>query len=200
MGLVDRVKNILLQPNAEWAVINTELTNTATLYKTYIIPLAAIGPVCYAIGISVFGLHLPFGLGTIRYSITTALTQAVVRYVLNLCTVFIFALIIDALAPSFGGQKNQVQALKVSAYSSTAAWVVGVVGLFPAIGILQLLGLYSLYLLWAGLPVCMKSPKEKTTAYTIVAILVAIVLYVVISAIATILMPSAYSMGGVRTS
>jgi len=44
MGLVDRVKNILLQPNAEWAVINTELTNTATLYKTYIIPLAAIGP------------------------------------------------------------------------------------------------------------------------------------------------------------
>ncbi|OLC06910.1 MAG: hypothetical protein AUH42_04540 [Gemmatimonadetes bacterium 13_1_40CM_70_11] len=200
MALVDRVKKILLQPNAEWAVINAELTNSATLYKSYIIPLAAIGPVCYAVGISVFGLHLPFGFGTIRYSITTALTQAVVRYALSLLGVFLFALIIDALAPSFGGQKNQVQALKVSAYSSTAAWVVGVVGIFPNVGILAILGLYSLYLLWAGLPVCMKSPKEKATAYTIVVILVGIVLYFVIGAVAAIFMPSAYSMGGLRTS
>src|SRR2546425_683377 len=106
----------------------------------------------------------------------------------------------NALAPSFGGQKNQVQALKVSAYSSTAAWVVGVVGIFPNVGILAILGLYSLYLLWAGLPVCMKSPKEKATAYTIVVILVGIVLYFVIGAVAAIFMPSAYSMGGLRTS
>src|SRR3989442_1557869 len=123
MALVDGVKKILLQPNAEWAVINAELTNPATLYKTYIIPLAAIGPVCFAIGISVFGLHLPFGLGTIRYSVTTALTQAVVQYAQNIVFVFLLALIIDALAPSFGGQRNQVQALKVSAYSCTAFWV-----------------------------------------------------------------------------
>src|SRR5713101_1801708 len=97
VALVDRVKKILLQPNAEWAVINGELTNTATLYKTYIIPLAAIGPVCYAIGISVFGMHLPFGFGTLRYSITTALTQAVVQYAQNIVFVFLLALIIDAL-------------------------------------------------------------------------------------------------------
>ncbi len=200
MALVDRVKNILLQPNAEWAVIGSELTDTATLYKTYIIPLAAIGPVCFAIGISLFGMHLPFGLGTIRYSITTALTQAVVRYLLNLCTVFILALIIDALAPSFGGQKNQVQALKVSAYSWTAVWVIGVVELFPNIGILGIFGLYSAYLLWAGLPVCMKSPKDKATPYAIVVILVAIVLYFVIGVIAALLLPSAYSMSGLRTS
>ena len=199
VALVTRVKNILLQPNAEWAVINGEFTDTATLYKSYIVPLAAIGPVCFAIGISVFGQHLPFGLGTIRYSITTALTVAAVRYALSLIGVFLFALIIDALAPSFGGQKNQVQALKVSAYSSTAQWVVGVVGLFPNVGILALLGLYSLYLLWAGLPVCMKSPKEKATAYTIVAILVAIVIYIVLGAIAAIFMPSGYGLGGVRT-
>lgn len=200
MALVDRVKAILLKPNEEWAVIDKEFTDTATLYKTYILPLAAIGPVCYAIGISVFGLRLPFGFGTIQLPFTTAVIQAVIRYCLSLVGVFVFALIVDALAPSFGGTKNQVQALKVVAYSSTASWVVGVFSLFPSIGVLQILGLYSLYLLYAGLPVCMKSPKDKAVAYTIVAILVAIVLYFVIGAVAAIFMPSYSGMGGMRTT
>src|SRR5713226_3406041 len=199
MALVDRVKNILLQPNAEWAAIASELTNMGTLYRSYIIPLAAIAPICGAIGWSVFGISLPF-TGSVRLPLTTALTNAAIMYALALAGVFLFAVIIDALAPSFGGQKNQVQALKVAAYSSTAAWVVGVVGLFPNVGLLAILGLYSLYLLWAGLPVCMKSPKEKATAYTIVVILVGIVLYFVIGAVAAVFMPSAYSMGGLRTS
>ena len=45
MALVDRVKNILLTPREEWQVIDAEPTTPAELYKEYIIPLAAIGPV-----------------------------------------------------------------------------------------------------------------------------------------------------------
>jgi hypothetical protein len=46
------------------------------------------------------------------------------------------------------------------------------------------LGLYSLYLLYLGLPVLMKSPREKAMAYTAVVILAAIVLFMVIGVIA----------------
>ena len=196
MALVDRVKKILLQPNDEWAVINSELTNAGTLYKTYIIPLAAIGPVCGAIGWSLFGISLPF-TGAVRLPVTTALTNAAIMYALALVGVFLFAVIIDALAPSFGGQKNQVQALKVAAYASTASWVGGVFTLVPALSIIALVcSLYSLYLLYAGLSPLMKSPRDKAVPYAIVIILVGIVLFVVLAAVRRAFLPSMADLGG----
>jgi hypothetical protein len=196
MALVDRVKKILLQPNDEWAVINSELTNAGTLYKTYIIPLAAIGPVCGAIGWSLFGISLPF-TGAVRLPVTTALTNAAIMYALALVGVFLFAVIIDALAPSFGGQKNQVQALKVAAYASTASWVGGVFTLVPALSIIALVcSLYSLYLLYAGLSPLMKSPRDKAVPYAIVIILVGVVLFVVLAAVRRAFLPSMADLGG----
>lgn len=183
MGLVDRVKRILLSPRQEWQVIDGEVTTPVDLYKGYIAPLAAIGPIAQAVGYSVFGLTLPF-VGTYRTPVGSAITSAVVAYVLTLVGVYVLALIIDALAPTFGGTKNQMQALKVAAYSSTASWVAGIFGLIPALSILSILGLYSLYLLYLGLPVLMKSPPEKAMGYTVVVILAAIVLFMLIGLVA----------------
>ncbi len=183
MGLVDRVKNILLKPREEWSVIDTEPATVASLYTGYILPLAAIPPICHAIGSAVFGLRLPF-VGTWRTPIGSAVTSAVVMYVLTLVGVYVLALIIDNLAPTFSGTKNQVQALKVAAYSYTAAWVVGIFSLLPALSILGLLGIYSLYLLYLGLPVLMKSPPEKAFGYTAVVIIVGIILSIIIGVVA----------------
>lgn len=184
MALVDRVKNILLTPKTEWEVIDAEPATVANLYKGYIIPLAAIGPVAQAIGFSVFGMPVPF-LGTYRTPVGSAISSAVITYVLTLVGVYVLALIIDALAPSFGGTKNQIQALKVATYSYTAAWVAGIFGLLPALSLLSILGVYSLYLLYLGLPVLMKAPKEKALPYTAVVIIVGIVLSVAIGLVAT---------------
>ena len=186
MALVDRVKKILLSPKTEWEVIDAEPTTVADLYKGYIIPLAAIGPVAQAIGFSVFGMSVPF-LGTYRTPIGSAVTQAVVSYVLMLVAVFVLAIIIDALAPTFNGTQNRIQALKVAAYSYTASWVGGIFMLIPMLSMLAiLLGFYSLYLLYLGLPVLMKSPKEKAMSYTVVVILAAIVLFMLIGFVGTL--------------
>lgn len=183
MALMERAKNILLQPKQEWPVIDTEQTSVGSLYTGYIIPLAAIGPIASVIGWSVFGMRVPFA-GSIRIPIGFGIRNAVIAYVLGLVGVFVLALIIDALAPTFGGQKNQIQALKVAAYSYTAAWVGGIFSLIPALAILGLLAvIYSLYLLFLGLPVVMKAPQDKAVGYTVVVILVAIVLYFVIGII-----------------
>jgi ABC-type Na+ efflux pump permease subunit len=95
-------------------------------------------------------------------------------------------LIIDALSPTFSGEKNLNQAFKVATYSYTPGWLVGIFALIPALMILGILGLYGLYLLYLGLPVLMKSPKEKSTGYTIAIIIAAIVIFVVISAISRV--------------
>jgi hypothetical protein len=190
MSLVDRVKGILLAPRKEWPVIEAESATTASIFTGYIIPLAAIPPIAGFIGWSLIGGSV---LGvSFRVPVGTGITGAVVRYVLSLVACYVLALIIDALAPTFGGTKNSVQALKVAAYSSTAGWVAGIFTIIPALSILGLLGLYSLYLLYLGLPVLMKSPKEKAVGYTVVVIICAIVLFIVVGAISNrFVMPSA---------
>ncbi len=182
MDLMERTKNILLQPVQEWSIIDKEPGSAVELYKSYIVPLAAIGPVASIIGLSIFGIGVPLG-GTYRVPLTSAIGQAVTTYIFGLIGTYVLALIIDALAPTFLGTKNNFQALKVAAYSSTAAWLAGIFNLLPSLALLNILGLYSLYLLYLGLPVVMKTPQEKALPYTIVVIIAAIVIFGVIGAI-----------------
>jgi Yip1-like protein len=183
MNLIDRVKRILLSPRTEWEVIDAEPTTPAQLYTGYILPLAAIGPIAQIVGYSVFGITVPF-MGTYRVPIGSAIISGLVAYILTLAGTYVLALIIDGLAPTFSGQRSQIQALKVAAYSSTASWVAGIFALIPGLRLLAVLGLYSLYLLYLGLPILMKSPREKAMAYTAVVVLAAIVLFMVIGVIA----------------
>ena len=185
MNIIDRVKNILLKPKEEWPVIAGETTSTAELYTNYIIPLAAIPAVSMFIGWSVVGL--PF-VG--RISMMTGLTMMVTQFVMALIGVFVLSLVIDFLAPNFGGEKNPSQALKVAAYSMTAAWLAGIFQILPMLGMLGIVGLYSLYLLYLGLPVLMKVPAEKAVIYTVVVIIAGIVIWVLVGAISAVFMPT----------
>ncbi|MFI4949675.1 MAG: Yip1 family protein [Caulobacterales bacterium] len=182
-GLIDRVKNILMQPSATWDVIDGEAATIGGLYKSYVIPLAAIPAVCSMIGMLVFGIGGMFGI-SFHLSPVWVICQAIVSFVLGLAMVYVMALIIDGLAPSFGGTKNQIQAFKIAAYAPTASWVAGVFGLFPMLAILAVLGgIYSLYILYRGLPRLMKTPEDKAMPYFVVVLIVAIVVAVVIGAI-----------------
>ena len=58
-------------------------------------------------------------------------TVAILGYAITLAVTFVLALIVDALAPTFGGEKNFIQSLKLVAYSYTAAWVAGIFQLLP---------------------------------------------------------------------
>ena len=97
---------------------------------------------------------------------------------------YVLALVIDALAPTFSGQRSQIQALKLAAYSLTAAWLAGIFALIPELRLLGLLGLYSLYLLYGGLPVLMKPSGDKTLPYTAVVVVAAFVLFLIIGSVA----------------
>ena len=180
--LVGRVKRLLLTPSAEWDRIDGEPATIKGLYVGYVCILAAITPIAGLIGGQLFG-HGAFGV-SFKPSLVAAIVSAVVTYGLTLLSVFLLALIIDALAPSFDGQKDRVQAFKVAAYTGTAGWVAGVLTIFPPLAIIAALGgLYGLYLLYLGLPKLMKAPKEKSLGYTVVTILCAIVLFIVVGAV-----------------
>jgi hypothetical protein len=104
--------------------------------------------------------------------------------VASLVGVAILALLIDALAPSFGGQKDQLKAFKVAAYTGTAAWLASAFTALPIVGFVAILGLYSLYLLYTGLPILMKAPEDKAVVYIVVVVILAIVVNAVVFGLA----------------
>jgi hypothetical protein len=174
MNLVERVKAILLRPKSEWPVIEREPGDAGYLFTNYVCTIAAIPPVCSFIGTSIIGF------GPVRLGIASGLLHAVVIYVLTLVGVFVMAYVIDFLAGVFDGQKNIDNAMRVSAYAPTAAWVAGVFNLIPALSVLTILGLYSLYLLHTGIAALMKPPESKALIYTIAAIICVVVIWFVI--------------------
>jgi hypothetical protein len=165
MDLVERVRNILVNPKQEWLTIAPESATVHSLYVGYIMILAAIEPLAIVLRGLGFGsaLSLPLAIGT---------------YVLSLVAVSIVALIVDLLAPSFGGQRDFVASLKLTAYSYTAVWIAGIFMLVPTLGgIVGLLaGLYSIYTFYLGAPPIKKCPADKAVAYTIIVLICNIVL------------------------
>jgi hypothetical protein len=176
MNLIPRIKNISLSPRSEWEMIAPEVTTPGDLYKSYIIPLAAIGPAASFVGMSAFGMGLSF-LGTYRLPLLTVLSMQLTSYVVALISVYLLALLINGLAPSFSGQRDFMQALKLAAYAYTPAWVAGVLLLLPSLGGLALLaGLYSLYVFYLGVMPMMKVPDDKAIGFTAATVACAIVL------------------------
>ncbi|CAA2108279.1 Yip1 family protein [Variovorax paradoxus] len=188
MNLVERVQSILLKPKATWPAIDAEPADAASLYKNYVMILALIPAVASFIGLSLVGIGA-FGM-SFRVPVVSGLVNMIVGYVLSLVMVFVLALIIDAMAPTFEGTKSQIGALKLSAYASTAAFVGGIFSLVPALSAIgALAALYGVYLLYTGLPVLMKCPPDKAIAYTAVVVVCAIVGGFVIAWVLSLLTP-----------
>lgn len=174
--LVDRVKAILLKPKEEWPRIAADPSTSGDVVTRYAIPLIAIGPLASFIGGQIFG-YGAFGF-SYRPGLIAGLTGAVVQFVVSLVALVVVTFVADFLAPKFGGEANRRQALKWVAFSSTAAWVAGVFGLIPSLGLIgSLLGLYSLYLLYLGATPMMKVPGDKAVGFTAVTVVVAIVAF-----------------------
>jgi|KBSSwiStaDraftv2_1062776.scaffolds.fasta_scaffold109751_2 hypothetical protein len=185
MSLIERVQSILLRPKQTWPVIAAEPADVATIFGRYVAILAAIPAICAFIGYTLVGAGA-FGV-TYRLPIATGLVQMVVGYLLSLAIVYVLALIVNALAPTFGGTKDMVAALKVVAYGSTAGFVGGVFSLLPMLAWLGLLAsFYSIYLIYTGLPVLMRCPPEKAGAYTAVVVVCTILAMIVLGAVSSL--------------
>ena len=183
MNLIDRVKNILLTPQKEWHVINSEPGNTANITTKYILPLTLIGAFAAFIGFGFLGVGIGvFKIAGVGWGIKMAIGYAI-RTILG---VFVSAFIIDTLASNFGSEKNFDKSFQVAAYAATAGLVGGIFLIVPALSILSLLAsLYGLYLLYLGLPILKKTPADKAVSYfvavLVVSIIVGVILYYVVN-------------------
>jgi len=184
MDLIPRIQGILLKPKDEWEKIKGEDLPVQSLFTSYAMIVAAIPAIAQFIGNGLIGRSV-LSFGWYRRPIGSALLQAILFYIFSLATVYVLGIIINALAPTFSSKQNQNNAMKIAVFSMTAAWVAGVFYIIPFLGILAILGaLYGFYILYLGFDASlMDTPKEKVVGYFVVSLVVAFVLYFLISVI-----------------
>ena len=188
MNLVDRAKNIIITPKTEWDAVAAEEPNIQQILVSYVLPLALIPTIAAIIGWGVIGI---FGFTSFSYGIAMGLVQLINAFL----SVLIAGFVIDALAPSFGSQKNMGRAVQLVAYSMTPIWIAGILNILPTIGWLAgLIGLYGLFIMYLGLSPIMKTPEDKKVGYLIVSIIILIVVYFVIAAILTAILMAIFGL------
>jgi hypothetical protein len=190
--LLARVRGILFTPRAEWGVIASEPVTARDLYVGYVAPLAAVGALASLIAAAFVGVSVPFEDRS-RLGLGPATIGAVAHFILTFAIVFSVAKIVDWLAPTFGGQRDRMRALQVTAYSFTPAWVAAALAIVPTLSaIATVIGFYALYLLYLGLPALMHAPIDKSLGFTVVVVICTFVLMVIV-AIATGLLLAAFA-------
>ncbi len=202
-GVFERIKGILFSPKTEWEKIGKEKAEQNKLLIGYVIPLALIPFIFTVLGYGLIGTRVNLGfLGS--YNIKSwelGLSSGLTSLIVTIAGVFLTALVINMLAPTFKAQQNYPKAFQLVAYAYTPMWIAGIFNFVPAISfIAALVGLYGLYQLYVGLEFTMKPPKEKQSGYFWVSLLVMIGMYIVLSLIigliiAAIISPSMPRMG-----
>lgn len=177
-----RAKALILNPGATWKTIAAEdETTTGAIFRSYVLPLALIGPVCGFIGGRLFGTTM---YGTLAGDgLVTELVGALVTLALVLISYVILAQIAGGLAPRFGGKVNNLAATQLVAYSFTPVWLVGIFSLWPPLTPLGILSLYSIYLAYRGAGPVLDIPQDKTTGFTVAYVLCGLILNLVVIAL-----------------
>ena len=178
-NLVQRVINILTKPKTEWYAVNAEQPNTIKLLFGYAFILALIPTIATFLSFGIIGQTV---LGITVRSFSTGLSAALVQLSNAVLGVYVLAMVIDMLAPSFDSEKNMGKSLQLAVYSGTAGWVAGILLLIPGLSLISFLaGLYSIYLFYTGIPVLKKTPQSKVIGYLVLTVICMIVIYGVFS-------------------
>ena len=176
MNIIERIKNILVNPKKEWDVIAAEEGSLQSVLMTYVLPLSLIGAAASLIGWGLIGKSYgAFGFNVTIKGWDIGIKYGLIALVSTLVSYFVTSFIVDALAPSFGSEKNLNKSAQFVGYSSTPSLIGGIAAILPSIAWLgMLLGLYGLYLMYLGLGPMKKTPDDKRVVYLIVTIVVLI--------------------------
>lgn len=190
MNLIERVKNILVTPQTEWMVVDTENATPQSLLIGYVLPLSIIS----AIGPILSGIFLSSGLGITFFVIT-----AFIAFISTLIGYYISVYIVDLLAPSFSSEKNLNKSAQLVAYSSTPIYIAGFLSFIPVIGgLLKFVAIvYSIYITYLGLGPLKQTPEDKKVIYLLVAILVMVGITIIVAAVLGGILFAAFGMGAV---
>ncbi|MGH7727964.1 MAG: YIP1 family protein [Vulcanimicrobiaceae bacterium] len=161
--MVAAISRILVDPAGAWSALAAPPREDETLLR-YVLPLAALGPVCALVGGAAFhrGSFVMLAAGTF------------VGIVCEVIGVAAIAAALGQLAGLLGGERSYARALSLAAYASTPRWLAGILLLFtPSLGIVAgLAGLYGFWILERSVVPMIGVPQPLAGRFALAAIVV----------------------------
>jgi hypothetical protein len=173
---IELVKNPLSFMNANKDTPST----TNGIMINYVAVLAAIPFIATLIGdLWYYDLYLPVSF--VGSFVAYAFVSAILVYILSIVAVYVIAIVIRTLAPSFNSSADEMKSLKLASYIYTPVFLIGILDIIPPLEVITILGvLYGLYILYLGLPVLVGTPKERVVTYLVAVVIATLIVYVII--------------------
>lgn len=169
MKIVHQAKNLIINPKGTMFKLKDEQVTM----KDIIIYLAIVAAPTFLGMLIGYGFFWGGGAGQL---LGYAFAMAIITYILSIIGVIVFGFLLNALAGNFKSKQNKMQALKLVSYAATPWLLLGIVNIYPVIGLIALLGgIYGLYILYLGIPIFMETPKEQEMPYFVISLIVFIV-------------------------
>lgn len=195
-GLPQRALAMLLSPYEEWQAIARESRSARSILLGYVIPLAVLGPIAGFLGNLLFGADQ---LSSFEPDTHVSILMAVASFIIMMLAALALTIMVYWLAPRFGGISDKLSAFKLVAYGTTAAWLASLFSFVPFLGFFNLLGLYSLYLYYAGARPIMQIPHGRILSFSAVVMACALLLSLMISP-ATVSVVGALNGGSIASA
>ncbi|HZK75817.1 MAG TPA: YIP1 family protein [Candidatus Kapabacteria bacterium] len=178
---LSNAKEIVLNQNAEWTRVMSDESERQSLLRygmTLILIAYALRFLLNLLFANVISAFVPYGT---LYMVSSV----VIEFALAIAALYFVPQILAALAPSFGGKNDSLNAMKLYVFAATPAWLGMALGIIPVLGWLAAIagGLYAIYLFWQHVADAMSIPVEKKVGYVILSVVVIVVIQMVIGAI-----------------
>ena len=203
MSITDRAKGILLKPRSEWEEIAKEPATVSGLFTGYAMILAALPAIATILALGILGIGRDaVAMAGMSAGLADTIVRTLVGYAVGLGMLYLMALIVKSVSPSFNGKSDLVQSLKLMTYASTPSWLIGIVTPFladaPLVGLLlSIVTLaFVVYLTYLGLRAVLDVPQEKVAGFTVVIVLVYVVMIVLVAGVVLWLVGSSMPGGG----
>jgi hypothetical protein len=120
----------------------------------------------------------------VRPELSAALVGTLISFIISVAMVFLLGILINAVAENFDGDRDDLAAQKVAAYSLTPTFLSGLFSLWPPLWWLSLVAIAaSAFLLYRGLPALMKAPEDRAMGYAATVAVAALVSFILLFAV-----------------
>ena len=187
---IQHIIGLFTDPAKQWEKIREQYSGGSGSPIGHVMVLALIPALSGYFGTTQVGWRIGVG-DPIRITGESALSIAIIYYLVLLVGVFSIGWVIHLLGKAYEVSKPLPLCIALAAYTATPLFLIGIMQVYPVLWLNMLIGLpalaYTVYLLYSGLPILMEIPAERGFLYSSAVLAVGLVSLVAMLAMTALL-------------
>ena len=184
--LIQTSIRLLVEPGKFWKEKKEE-EGSNRIFKDFFLPLVLL------VGLAVFVGEL---ITSSEFLLSYAIAKSVREIASYVIQYFLSVYLLNELLTSFGGVKDKLAMSRLVAYSLLPFLIVSLVtGLFPALYVLNVVGLYGLVLFVLGVKGSLEIPVNNQNRYIMIAFLLIFLIFTLVNVFCWKLLQAFYGYG-----